>query len=143
MCQEFRELGEEVYRNEANAQAVTVSTAAGRAVDAGAGLVGCFQDRADGKKALAKILHALETQDLTPEFRAELQSHAATLIAALDYTWLPNTWLGRACALAIVLLGVQHAWVGNYQPLVWCLLLPLLSPRIRRDAAYWRRKYWG
>jgi hypothetical protein len=53
--------------------------------------VGYLEDRAEGKRALAKILNALETQDLTPEFRAELESHAARLIAALNYTWLPNT----------------------------------------------------
>lgn len=88
-------------------------------------------------------MNALETQDLTPEFRAELESHAARLVAALNYTWLPNTWLGRGCVAAIILLGVQQAWVGNYQPLVWWLFLPLFSPRIRRDFAYWRRRLWG
>jgi hypothetical protein len=102
--------------------------------------VGYFQDRAEGKEALQKILNALETQELEPEFRTELEGHAETLTAALNYTWHPNTWLGWAGALAIIFLGLQQAWAGNYQPLVWWLLLPAFSPRIRHDFARWRQR---
>jgi hypothetical protein len=38
---------------------------------------------------------------------------------------------------AIALLGAQQAiWAGNYEPLLWWLLLPFFSPRIVGECAY-------
>jgi hypothetical protein len=36
----------------------------------------------------------------------------------------------------IVLLGLQQAWTGDYEPLIFWLLLPLFSPRIMGECAF-------
>ena len=37
---------------------------------------------------------------------------------------------------AIVVFGLQQAWTGNYEAMVFWLLLPLFSPRIVGWCAY-------
>jgi hypothetical protein len=37
---------------------------------------------------------------------------------------------------AIFLFGLQQAWTGNYEPLVFWLLLPSFSPRIMGECAF-------
>jgi len=37
--------------------------------------------------------------------------------------------------LAIVALGVQQAWIGNYHLLMWWFTLPFFSPRIMDECA--------
>ena len=37
---------------------------------------------------------------------------------------------------AIFAFGLQQAAIGNYQPLLWWLLLPFFSPRIVGEATY-------
>ena len=60
----------------------------------------------------------------------ELQNHAAALAGSILSPWLPYGFSRRLLMLAIVALGVQQAVVGNYQALLWWLLLPAFSPRI-------------
>ena len=71
------------------------------------------------------------------EERRELQVHAARLAGVILRPWLPADWGRRLIMMGIVVLGAQQAfWVGNYEPLVWWLLLPLFSPRIVGFGAY-------
>ena len=49
---------------------------------------------------------------------------------ALLPPWLPISWVNRLVTLAIVALGVQQAWIGNYHLLRWWFTLPFFSPRI-------------
>jgi hypothetical protein len=37
---------------------------------------------------------------------------------ALLPPWLPISWVNRLIALAIVALGVQQPWIGNYHLLI-------------------------
>jgi hypothetical protein len=39
-------------------------------------------------------------------------------------------------AAGIVLLGLQQAWMENYEPLVFWFLLPFFSPRIMGECAF-------
>jgi hypothetical protein len=54
---------------------------------------------------------------------------------ALLRPWLPMSWVNRLIALAVVALGVQEAWIGNYHLLIWWLTLPFFSPRIMDECA--------
>ena len=54
---------------------------------------------------------------------------------ALFRPWLPMSWVNRLIALAMVALGVQEAWIGNYHLLIWWLTLPFFSPRIMGECA--------
>ena len=54
---------------------------------------------------------------------------------ALFRPWLPMSWVNRLIALAMVALGVQEAWIGNYHLLIWWLTLPFFSPRIMDECA--------
>lgn len=91
----------------------------------------------EAKKVLSQIRYILDTEPLTLERRKELQIHAASLAGAILNPWFPISWSLRLIMVAIVLLGAQQAiWVGNYQPLIWWLLLPFFSPRIVGFAAY-------
>jgi hypothetical protein len=90
----------------------------------------------EAKRLLEEIHHELETQPLTREQREQLQLHAAKLAGVLMRPWLPVPWSIRIIMAAILLFGLQQAWVGNYQPLVWWLLLPFFSPRIMGECAY-------
>ena len=93
----------------------------------------------EAKETLSQINRALETEPLTAEQRSELEIHAAKLAGALLHPWLPVSWLRRLIMLAIILLGLQQAWIGNYEALIWWLLLPFFSPRIMGYSAY----FWG
>ena len=91
----------------------------------------------EAKKTLAEIQHILATEALTEKERRELQVHAARLAGVILRPWLPADWGRRLIMMGIVVLGAQQAfWVGNYEPLVWWLLLPLFSPRIVGFGAY-------
>jgi hypothetical protein len=91
----------------------------------------------EAKRLLKEINYELKTSPLTEQQRNELQLHAAKLAGALHSPWLPAAWSRRLIMIAIVLLGVQAAWwSGNYEPLIWWLLLPFFSPRIIGECAY-------
>ena len=85
---------------------------------------------AEAKRVLAGIQHQLDTQPLTAEKRKELERHAAALAGVLLHPWLPVDSVRRLIMLGVVLLGLQQAWVGNYQAMALWLLLPFFSPRI-------------
>jgi hypothetical protein len=56
---------------------------------------------------------------------------------ALLSPWFPVDWRRRLIMAGIIVLGVQQAvWAGNYEPLLWWLLLPAFSPRIVGWCAY-------
>ena len=92
-------------------------------------------DYEKAKNVLREIRRELETQPLTAEQRKELEMHAARLAGSLLSPWLPVSWTRRLLMAAIVVLGAQQAWVGNYEPLLWWLLLPFFSPRIVGECA--------
>jgi hypothetical protein len=91
---------------------------------------------AEAQKVLAEIQHELATAPLTLEQRKELELHAARLAGVLLRPWLPVTFGGRLIAAAIILFPLQQAWTGNYQPMIFWLLLPLFSPRIAGEGAF-------
>jgi hypothetical protein len=97
------------------------------------------QDYAEAKRVFDQIRHELNTQPLTAEQRKELELHAARLAGVLLHPWFPVFWTRRLIAAAIFLFGFQEAWIGNYKPMLWWLLLPLFSPRIVGEAA----ALWG
>jgi hypothetical protein len=85
----------------------------------------------EAKRLLEEINYELKTQPLTEAQRNELKLHAARLAGVLLHPWFPVSWTNRLIMARIFLLGVQQAiWARNYEPLLWWLLLPLLSPRI-------------
>lgn len=88
------------------------------------------------KSVLTQVRGELARHDLTAEQRAELEKHANALSGALMSPWLPVDWPRRLLMAAIFLLGLQQASVGNYQPFIWWLALPLFSPRIMGELAY-------
>jgi hypothetical protein len=91
----------------------------------------------EAKKVLSQIRHTLDTEPLTADQRKKLEIHAAALAGLIMHPWLPMSWARRLIMVAIVLLGGQQAiWAGNFQPLVWWLLLPFFSPRIVGYGAY-------
>jgi hypothetical protein len=91
----------------------------------------------EAQRLLKEINYELKTSSLTEQQRNELQLHAAKLAGALHSPWLPVAWSRRLIMIAIVLFGVQQAWwSGNYEPLVWWLLLPVFSPRIIGECSY-------
>jgi hypothetical protein len=97
----------------------------------------------EAKRLLTEINYELKTSSLTEQQRNELQLHAAKLAGALHSFWLPVTWSRRLIMIAIVLLGIQQAWwSGNYEPLIWWLLLPFFSPRIIGECAYWVGRFF-
>ena len=85
---------------------------------------------AQAKRLLNEIRHELDTAPLTPQQRNELERNAAALAGFLLHPWFPESWGRRLVMVGIVCLGLQQAWVGNYEPLIFWLLLPLFSPRI-------------
>ena len=97
------------------------------------------QEYDEVKKLLDEIQQELATQPLTPEQRKELELHAARLSGQLLSLWFPLSWTLRLTMAAIFFFGLQQAWVGNYQAMVWWLLLPFFSPRIMGEAAF----LWG
>ncbi len=97
----------------------------------------------EAKRLLEEINNELITQPLTPGQRCELERHAAGLAGALLSPWLPVTWARRLIMAAIFILGVQQAWIGNYQVMFWWLFLPLFSPRIVGECALFMGKFVG
>jgi hypothetical protein len=91
---------------------------------------------AEAQQVLAEIQHELATAPLTLAQRKELELHAARLAGVLLRPWCPMTVRGRLIVVGIVLLGLQQAWVGNYEPLVFWLLLPFFSPRLMGECAF-------
>lgn len=89
------------------------------------------------REAYNEVQHALATEPLTPEQREELEIHAARLAGVLLRPWFPVSWGARLMMAAIVLFGLQQAWVGNYEPLVFWLLLPFFSPHIKGLCAFY------
>jgi hypothetical protein len=95
----------------------------------------------EAKRVLAEIQHELDSQPLTAAQRNELELHAARLAGAIHRPWLPVSAVSRIMMVGIVVLGLQQAWVGNYQPMLWWLLLPFFSPRFLEDPN-WNQVYW-
>lgn len=94
------------------------------------------EDPKKAQRVLAEINHMLKTEPLTEAQRAELQHHAAAVAGSLTRPWLPYGVGRRLIMLAIIALGIQQAIVGNYQPLLWWLLLPTFSPRLMDLTSY-------
>jgi hypothetical protein len=90
----------------------------------------------DAKRALSEIHYVLDTQPLTEKERSELKLHAAALSGQLLSPWFPVYWSRRLIMAAIFLFGIQQSWTGNYEPLLWWLLLPTFSPRIVGECAF-------
>jgi hypothetical protein len=90
----------------------------------------------EARKVLSEVRHELATAPLTPEQREELELHAAKLSGVLHHPWFPVAWRGRLIMAGIVLLGLQQALTGNYEPLIFWLLLPFFSPRIMGECAF-------
>ena len=97
------------------------------------------QEYDEAKRLLDEIQRELATQPLTPDQRRELELHSARLAGQLCSVWIPVSWGRRLLMLAIFLVGLQQAWVGNYYGLLLWLLLPTFSPRIMGEAAF----LWG
>ena len=96
---------------------------------------------AKAKKLLEEINYELKTQPLTEAQRKELELHAASLAGVLLHPWFPVSWSRRLIMAGIFLLGLQQAaWAGNYEPLLWWLLLPFFSPRIMGECAFFLGK---
>lgn len=84
----------------------------------------------EAKQTLDQIHKMLRADDLTPEQRKQLQLHAAALAGALLHPWFPVDWVRRGIMIAIVFLGVQQGFAGNYEAMLFWLVLPLFSPRL-------------
>jgi hypothetical protein len=97
----------------------------------------------EAKEVLEEIRRELETEPLTPQQREKLELHAATLAGALLHPWLPVPWSRRLIMAAIIAFGFQQAFVGNYESLLWFVLLPFFSPRIMGEATYLLGKLKG
>ena len=98
---------------------------------------------AEVKQTLTQIHRRLETEPLTDEQRDQLQNHAAALAGNLLRPWLPVDWARRLLILGIVALGIEESVRGNYEPLLWWLLLPMFSPRLMGELAYYAGKLTG
>lgn len=94
------------------------------------------QTYAEAKHLLDEVNKELNDSTLAPHHRKELELHAAALAGVLLSPWFPVSWTRRALMAAIFFFGVWQAVAGNYQPLIWWLLLPFFSPRIMGEAAY-------
>jgi hypothetical protein len=91
----------------------------------------------EAKRLLEEINYELKTQPLTQAQRTELELHAARLAGVLLHPWFPVSWTRRLIMAGIFLVGILWtAWVGNYEPLLWWLLLPFFSPRIMGECYY-------
>ena len=85
---------------------------------------------AEARRLHTEIQHALDTAPLTLQQRNELERHAAKLAGSLAHPWFPMGWGRRLIMAGIVALGLQQARTGNYEPLLFWLLLAVFSPRI-------------
>ncbi len=102
-----------------------------------------LDERERAKHALAEIRRRLDHEPLALDQREELERHAAALSGALLSTWLPVGWGRRALMIGIIILGFEESIRGNLQPLVWWLLLPVFSPRLMGEAAYFVGRLLG
>jgi hypothetical protein len=93
----------------------------------------------EAKRVSEQIHHVLDTEPLTPSQREELQLHSYRLSGLLLSPWLPVPWSRRLIMVGIVLLILQQALTGNYEPFVYLPILLLFSPRIMGLGAF----YWG
>jgi hypothetical protein len=91
--------------------------------------------QAEAQRLLGEINHMLATEPLTGQQRRDLELHAAKLAGALLRPWFPVTGKGRLIMAGILGLGLQQAWIGNFQPIIWWSILPLFSPRIMGECA--------
>jgi GYF domain 2 len=91
---------------------------------------------AEARKLLQEIQNELQDPNLSGEQREELKLHAARLAGVLCHPWFPMSWGRRLIMAAIFLFGLVQAAIGNYQPMLWWLLLPVFSPRIVGEAAH-------
>lgn len=91
----------------------------------------------EAKKLLAEVHHILEARSLTPQKRDALERHAAQLASALATPWLPTSWTTKFIMGALLALGLQQAWSGDYLAtfILWPLLL-LFSPHLVAQASY-------
>ena len=98
---------------------------------------------AELKQSLEKIHQRLDTEPLTKAQRDQLQDHAYALAGKLLNPWFPLDWTRRLLMLGIFALGIEESVRGNYQPLLWWLLLPMFSPRLMGELAYFAGKLAG
>ena len=101
------------------------------------------KEREEAKQTLAEINKALEDETLSDEQREELEIHAAGLSGALLSVWLPVDWGRRLIMIGIVAFGLYEAIGGNYQALIWWLLLPFFSPRITGEVVHFTGRVFG
>ncbi len=87
----------------------------------------------EAEEQLRLIKHALANQYLSAERRKELQNHELVLSAVLTRPWLPMSWARRLLMGLIFAVGLQQAWAGHYEAVLWWLLLPLFSPRLSAE----------
>ena len=90
----------------------------------------------DAKRVLNEVCYILDTQSLTEKERRKLELHKYALSGVLLHPWFPMSWSRRLIMAAIFLFGIQQSWTGNYEPLLWWLILPTFSPRIMGECAF-------
>ena len=79
-----------------------------------------------GSAEAKSVVHAEVQED---------QRDAAGPSVYLLRPWIPVSWGRRTNVAFIGLLGLQQAFLGNYQMLLLWLLLPLFSPRLIPETA--------
>jgi hypothetical protein len=94
------------------------------------------QNYDEAKRLLQDVHKELNDPTLAPEHRKKLELHAAALAGVLAHPWFPMSWPRRLLMAAIFLFGLQQAATGNYEAVLWWLLLPFFSPRIMGEAAH-------
>src|SRR5262245_15357050 len=87
----------------------------------------------EAEQQLSLIRHALANPQLSGERRRELEQHELVLMSTLARPLLPIAWSRRWLMVLIFVLGLQQAWVGHVEGLLWWLLLPLFSPRLNAE----------
>ena len=90
----------------------------------------------EAQEQLELIRHALANQHLSAERRTELQQYELAFSAVVARPWLPVLWSRRWLMVLIFALGLQQAWTGHYEALLWWLLLPLFSPRLNAEISH-------
>jgi hypothetical protein len=94
------------------------------------------EQHAEMQRLADEIQHELDSAPLTLQQRKELEIHAAALAGALTHPWFPLSWGRRLIMVGIVLFGLQRAWIGNFEALIFWVLLPTFSPRIMGECAF-------
>jgi len=85
---------------------------------------------------LAEITTMLKDPNLTPENRAELEKHAASLSGTLMHSWLPVGIGRRLIMLALLLSGCFGLVVGEPMWLLAWGFLIIFSPRAIGELSY-------